>query len=77
MYWFIRSGFSKNEIFSRCCFFFPLPPQKTDVTNELVDDLINKTKEYLQPNPGELHSSCRLTSIDLLYDLYENDINWF
>lgn len=27
--------------------------QKTDLTNELVDDLLNKTKEYLQPNPGD------------------------
>lgn len=25
--------------------------QKTDVTNELVEDLQVKTKEYLQPNP--------------------------
>lgn len=25
--------------------------QKTDVTNELVEDLQAKTKEYLQPNP--------------------------
>lgn len=24
------------------------------MTNELVDELINKTKEYLQPNPGKL-----------------------
>ena len=26
--------------------------RKTDVTIELVDEMINKTKEYLQPNPG-------------------------
>ncbi|KAI2805115.1 Endophilin-A2 [Blomia tropicalis] len=26
--------------------------RKTDMTNELVDELINKTKEYLQPNPA-------------------------
>ncbi|CAL1294705.1 unnamed protein product [Larinioides sclopetarius] len=26
--------------------------RKTDLTNELVEDLLNKTKEYLQPNPA-------------------------
>lgn len=29
-----------------CC------PQKTEAVIDLVDDLINRTKEYLQPNPG-------------------------
>lgn len=27
--------------------------QKTEGVIELVDDLLNRTKEYLQPNPGE------------------------
>jgi endophilin-A len=31
---------------------FTLMERKTDLTNELVDDLLNKTKEYLQPNPA-------------------------
>lgn len=26
--------------------------QKTDVTAELIENLINRTKEYLQPNPA-------------------------
>lgn len=32
-------------------FFFIF--QKIDVMGKLVDDLIAKTHEYLQPNPGE------------------------
>ncbi|XP_054160775.1 endophilin-A-like isoform X6 [Oppia nitens] len=31
---------------------FTLMERKTDVTNELVEDLMNKTREYLQPNPA-------------------------
>jgi hypothetical protein len=27
--------------------------QKTDVTAKLVEDVLHRTKEYLQPNPGE------------------------
>lgn len=26
--------------------------QKIDITNELVEDVMVKTREYLQPNPG-------------------------
>lgn len=28
--------------------------KRVDVTNDLVEDIVVKTKEYLQPNPGDL-----------------------
>lgn len=34
-----------------CVQLFPFCAQKTDVTNELVEELQIKTKEFLQPNP--------------------------
>lgn len=36
---------------------FPLL-QKIEVTNKSVFDLLSKTTEYLQPNPGENHTMC-------------------
>ncbi|VDI76682.1 endophilin-A [Mytilus galloprovincialis] len=33
--------------------------RKTDVMGKCVDDLIGKTEEFLQPNPGKLQSKLR------------------
>lgn len=34
-------------------FCYTCSPQKTDGLVDLIDDLLNRTKEYLQPNPSK------------------------
>lgn len=60
----VRKKTNRNEPLFTCdlynkhiySYLFP-PLQKIEVTNKSVFELITKTTEYLQPNPGMNHRS--------------------
>lgn len=45
------------------------------MTNELVEELLTRTKEYLQPNPGKKNCNIYWLINELIFNSFAHQVN--